>query len=412
MQLPLSASALVPVGAGAVLAGVLILVFLAVRRRRAQSPARSVRATGGAGAPRMPPPPPVEAPLRPAVDAAQAAPAAEAAPAPVATSAHPAADRTGFVQPAPEPQVAAEPVGSTAAAPYPVAAQSAAETDPIGRSVDVPVPARAAVPASFPPQQAGSTRTVAAAVAQAFAVRAAASRTGGPPPTPLPPAPPTEPPPTLLPPPDRMPRPEQATQAQEEATAPEQNPLPADLGTNGDGPAAAPHRDRVDGQPVDGVAPPPPPAADTNGWLAATSPWPAPAEPEQAAVPPDAGAGDAAGEAVGDAVVPPPRPEHVFDGAPPRGTATDARDRLLAVLLDDPERAVGAAVELETCLRELDRLSEAVRHERVVLRDVLRRLAAAGLRSEQLARLAGMPLAEVEALLGAAPVEQEAQAPG
>jgi hypothetical protein len=167
------------------------------------------------------------------------------------------------------------------------------------------------------------------------------------------------------------------------------------------------------------VAPPPPPAADTSGWLAATSPWPAPAvparrapepdgtapvEPEQAPAPPD--------DAAGDAVVPPPRPEHVFDGALPRATATDARDRLLAVLLDDPDCAVGAAVELETCLRELDRLSAAARHERVVLRDVLRRLAAAGLRSEQLARLAGMPLAEVEVLLGAAPVEQEAQTPG
>jgi hypothetical protein len=80
----------------------------------------------------------------------------------------------------------------------------------------------------------------------------------------------------------------------------------------------------------------------------------------------------------------------------PRG---DARDRLLAVLLDDPVRAVGAAMELEACRSQLDRLSDAVRHERGVLGDVLNRLAGAGLRPEQLARLAGMPLGEVHAVL-------------
>jgi hypothetical protein len=45
---------------------------------------------------------------------------------------------------------------------------------------------------------------------------------------------------------------------------------------------------------------------------------------------------------------------------------------------------------------------------REVVRDVLHRLGAAGLRPEQLARLAGMPLAEVEELRGAAPAEQQA----
>ena len=87
--------------------------------------------------------------------------------------------------------------------------------------------------------------------------------------------------------------------------------------------------------------------------------------------------------------------------------AGDARDRLLAVLLDDPERAVGAAEELARCLH-CTRLTDAVRHEREVLRDLLRRLVDAGLRSGQLARLAGtMPLAEVEVLL--APAQQRAQ---
>jgi hypothetical protein len=106
--------------------------------------------------------------------------------------------------------------------------------------------------------------------------------------------------------------------------------------------------------------------------------------------------------------VPTPRPEHV--GTAPRGggSAPDARDRLLAVLLDDPDRAVGAAVELEACLRELDRLSDAVRKERRVLPDVLHRLAGSGLRPEQLARLAEMPLAEVEKLLGATQAKQQA----
>jgi hypothetical protein len=118
------------------------------------------------------------------------------------------------------------------------------------------------------------------------------------------------------------------------------------------------------------------------------------------------------------AAVPTPRPDH--DDAHPdtvagnhgvrraAGSAPDVRDRLLAVLLDDPERAVGAAVELEACLCELDRLSDAVRKERGMLPDVLHRLAGSGLRPEQLARLAGMPLAEVEKLLGATPAKQQA----
>jgi hypothetical protein len=77
----------------------------------------------------------------------------------------------------------------------------------------------------------------------------------------------------------------------------------------------------------------------------------------------------------------------------------DARDRLLAVLLDDPARAVGAAVELESCRRQLDRLAGAVQHERATLRGVLIRLSAAGLAPDQLARLSGLPDDELDALL-------------
>jgi hypothetical protein len=80
----------------------------------------------------------------------------------------------------------------------------------------------------------------------------------------------------------------------------------------------------------------------------------------------------------------------------------DARDRLLAVLLADPVRAVGAATELEASRQQLDRLSEAMRHERVALAGALNRLAAAGLAPEQLARLAGLPVDEVRALLATA----------
>ncbi|MFC4948501.1 hypothetical protein [Pseudonocardia sp. GCM10023141] len=81
---------------------------------------------------------------------------------------------------------------------------------------------------------------------------------------------------------------------------------------------------------------------------------------------------------------------------PPRG---DARDRLLAVLLNDPVRAVGAADELEACREQLERLTHAVRHERGRLAEVLVRLAGSGLREDQLARLSGLPADEVHELM-------------
>jgi hypothetical protein len=82
------------------------------------------------------------------------------------------------------------------------------------------------------------------------------------------------------------------------------------------------------------------------------------------------------------APTPPPPPSAPAQPSLPRA---DARDRLLAVLLDDPARAVGAAAELEAC--------------RTQLQDVLQRLAGSGLRPEQLARLAGLPVDEVRALV-------------
>jgi hypothetical protein len=86
---------------------------------------------------------------------------------------------------------------------------------------------------------------------------------------------------------------------------------------------------------------------------------------------------------------------HVPDGDR-RG---EARDRLLAVLLDDPLRAVGATVDLQDCQERIDRLAATLNDERARLGDVLGRLAGAGLRPDQLARLSGLSDAEVADLL-------------
>ncbi len=95
-----------------------------------------------------------------------------------------------------------------------------------------------------------------------------------------------------------------------------------------------------------------------------------------------------------------PRQQQQPQQAPPPATRRDdARDRLLAVLLHDPELAVDATIDLDACRAQLDRLSDAMRRERAALRDVLPRLAGAGLRTDQLARLAGMPVGELQALL-------------
>ncbi|MFR9804844.1 hypothetical protein ACL02T_21535 [Pseudonocardia sp. RS010] len=78
----------------------------------------------------------------------------------------------------------------------------------------------------------------------------------------------------------------------------------------------------------------------------------------------------------------------------------DARDRLLAVLLDDPVRAVGATVELQSQQEELSRLAEEMRTRRDELGGVVRKLADAGLGPNQVAELAGLDRAEVDRMLG------------
>jgi hypothetical protein len=100
-------------------------------------------------------------------------------------------------------------------------------------------------------------------------------------------------------------------------------------------------------------------------------------------------------------VQPPPAPPPPQQGGSQQLPAgrDDARDRLLAVLLHDPALAVDATIQLDACRAQLDRLSRAVHHERGVLREILQRLAGTGLRTDQLARLAGMPVEELQALL-------------
>jgi hypothetical protein len=85
--------------------------------------------------------------------------------------------------------------------------------------------------------------------------------------------------------------------------------------------------------------------------------------------------------------------------APDADRRGDARDRLLAVLLDDPLRAVGAAVDLQDCQERIDRLTATLGDERGRLGDVLGRLACSGLRADQLARLSGLSDVEVAELL-------------
>lgn len=101
----------------------------------------------------------------------------------------------------------------------------------------------------------------------------------------------------------------------------------------------------------------------------------------------------AADQSVGDGAV---------DPAPVVGPGGDARDRLLSVLLDHPALAVGAAAELEVCRAELERLSGEVRAQRDALGRVLGRLTVAGLVPEQLGRLSGLPVHEVQEMLAPA----------
>lgn len=83
----------------------------------------------------------------------------------------------------------------------------------------------------------------------------------------------------------------------------------------------------------------------------------------------------------------------------PAAKASDARDRLLGVLLADPGRALNGVNDLDACQGELDRLTESVHQQRRQLALVARRLRSAGLTSAQVAQLAGLGEGELATLL-------------
>jgi hypothetical protein len=307
MQLPLTTDALVPVGAGVVVAIALVILILFAYRRNRAFHSRDLSGPSAAGWTRDPSNRAVQPAPATLLSPAAHAPAAAAGGGPESRS---SPDQTGTVS---EQRMEAKRAGHqegdvvTAGEPPPWAAGG---TRAAGRSNGADDPAVRAVSEAraLPPEVVGSSRTVAAAVAQAFAVRAANARRGG-----------------------------------------AQKPS-ADAGRNVVPPGADDHNGT------------PPVGADRNGGLSGSADR-------------NGGlSGDAEAKATGSSTL-----------SPPSTTRGDARDRLLAVLLDDPVRAVGATEELEAC--------------RSRLRDVMHRLAGTGLRPEQLARLAGLPVEDVHKML-------------
>jgi hypothetical protein len=314
MQLPLTMDALVPVGAGVVVAiALVILILFAYRRNRAfhtrdLSGPSAADWTGDSSNRAVQPAPATVLPPAPHAPG----PTAGGGPEPRSSP-----DQTGTVS---EQRMEANRAGHqegdvvTAGEPPPWAAgltraagRSNGADDPAVRSV---TEARA-----LPTDVVGSSRTVAAAVAQAFAVRAAAARRGG----------------------------------AHKPPAGRDVVVPGADDDNGTPPGGADRNGGLSG------------SADRNGGLSGTV--------------------DRNGGLSGDADA----KATPSTQSPPSTTRGDARDRLLAVLLDDPVRAVGATEELEAC--------------RSRLRDVMHRLAGTGLRPEQLARLAGLPVEDVNKML-------------
>ncbi len=151
--------------------------------------------------------------------------------------------------------------------------------------------------------------------------------------------------------------------------------LPGDVALRAATPGAVPSSDLVRGDRHEGAT-----GRDAN---------PAGARPAASAGPAPSGPGQV------DA-----RPGASTPPAPSGAAQVDVRDVLLAVLLDDPDRAVGATLELAACQEQLSHLTGAVRAGRDRLGEAMTRLASAGLRPDQLARLTGLPADEVRDLLG------------
>lgn len=400
MQLPQTPDPLVVVGAAAVVIGVLILlVHLLRRRRRRYEPTGPtvVDWTSGAaiyGVGPWPVPIGATAPVDETRKHVPPAPPGasesegerrDSVPPPEAARPAGAVGESSDASAAPWP--AAGPQHRTDAAPSPELVGVAASRGAAGQAPSSPPdPAHhaAADPlirgAHVPNEQSGSARSVAAAVAEAFAMRAAASRGATARPLgrrarlPTPPAPP----------PPRGGAPYETAR-----TSPSEEDAEA---------VVVESEQATPSEPVRQYGPPASSHASDDH-----SPPSAPAGPEPDVRLPQAEEGSAE-----DTVPITPRREPASEDRPgspvdPAPRYDDARDRLLAVLLADPARAVDATEELAACLIRLAELSDAMRRERGVLRALLHRLAAAGLSPEQSARLAGIPLADVHELLAAAP---------
>lgn len=81
--------------------------------------------------------------------------------------------------------------------------------------------------------------------------------------------------------------------------------------------------------------------------------------------------------------------------------SADARDRLLSVLLTDPARAVGATEDLDDARARIDQLGDVLRRRRDELAVAVRHLHESGLDREQIGRLAGMGGDDVASILEA-----------
>jgi hypothetical protein len=148
---------------------------------------------------------------------------------------------------------------------------------------------------------------------------------------------------------------------------------------------SAPGPDSAPGSPAD---PPAAPADTADHTDRAPDPESAPATTPVA---PSAGHSERNGLA---AVPGPP-----VDGDDPDSSAGDAKDRLLRVLLADPDRALHAVGDLEASRNQLHRLNDSMHYQRRQLADAARRLRGAGLTPAQVAQLAGFGEGELVSLL-------------
>lgn len=365
MQLPLAPDELVPLGIGAIVAvAAVAALVLGLRKRSDESPAPTEADWTGENLLVAEPVERHESPVRRTVADAIAARRADTDPFPVVPSSVAVIDRVGGT-------------GDLELEPLDVAYRDESPTPPSGMhsvlaAPRIPAAAEPSPPAS-PPAVPGPPTVAGLPAAESPSGAASPSGISGPP------APTVTGPPTVWGPP---------------ASAPD---TPSAMPAAAAWFAAAHSADTVPGLPA--VASP-----QASGAAAGPSADPAPAdraadaESAETAIPHQSSMATGSSRNVGAAVA------HVLAAranAPSPGTDRrgDARDRLLAALLDDPRGAVGAAVDLQDCQERMDRLAGALNDERGRLRDVMGRLARSGLRPDQLARLSGLSDDDVSDLL-------------